>query len=455
MANLLTSRWNLVACLLAVTGFTMAFAEIANAAADKAATSTALVAQPYDGACGGGDSFEAFIAGLRQKGVLDNVLRMRSIDPSVDGNGIRILRQTMVRVEVVVGDGSVANTTCSDGRFVPLTKPTSQGTGTFVWVFRDWLGKDGWVHQWFAANCGNYRVGYIKVRVPPPPVVVKPRGKGAAACINGNVTIRVNGSPGSIVNVCTGKTTNTTKCNGNNRGTGNGNCTGVRPKKPPPPKKPVPPVTPPADKGVVCFIKQTIVEHVLDGRKTGETDVTGRNDVVFGVSLGGFRFGLPNDGRVYCIGDLVLNSQYDLVEYDARGWTPDRSSFVVTATRDGKQSDGHAVRIVNRIKEVKTTPPVTPPPPVIPPPVVPPPPPTTCEQRGDCPKPPPPPPPPPAPKTEVPATGGGGPGLPSSSNPQQPGTPDTTQSASGPVNPDGSQQGPGGPGTVILPPRPR
>ncbi len=137
-----------------------------------AAASVSNTTQRYNGACGGGPTFDDVVDGWKKRGVLDDVYRAAGIDASgVDGSPLRLLRQSMVRRMVAVGDRSVANNTCKAGAFQSLSKSASQLTGTFVWVLRDDIAKNGSVTRWWADNCGNLRRGNIRVHVPK--VVIK------------------------------------------------------------------------------------------------------------------------------------------------------------------------------------------------------------------------------------------------------------------------------------------
>lgn len=124
---------------------------------------------------------------------------------------------------------------------------------------------------------------------------------------------------------------------------------------------------------------------------------------------------VPNDNKAHFMAWLIEGKSYTVTECDTKGYTPDSQGFNFTLMDSGVN-----LLFVNRRSSSSPSPPTTTPPPT-----------TTTT------------PPTVVPKTPPPPTGGGGPGPPSAGNPQPPGVPDTTSSASGPVNPDGSQYGGG------------
>lgn len=115
----------------------------------------------------------------------------------------------------------------------------------------------------------------------------------------------------------------------------------------------------------VCVTKRTFE----DG-----TETTGRADrlVSFIIEFRGQRFGLPNDGRIYCfVESFAAGTILTVTETDAKGFTPDAAAISVTA-------GGEVGVFVNR----KVTPLLPPPPPVKPPPPVIPPPPVVPPKSG-------------------------------------------------------------------------
>lgn len=334
---------------------------------------------------------------------------------------------------------------------------------------------------------------------------VQTPSSSSSNCIKGNVKIDVRNSPGAVVNVC-GKQRATTKCNGNNRSSRNngitGNCDRQVQKpaaKSVPRKKPsvLPHVrlikrTPnwgkPAwfkvrlykngrywktvrikndghavdvgavPKGTIVkrvelkaqrFIADKEVQQVKVARTTTFVITNWRlapvwvmkTTVVDGsVTTGTEKFpvtgnwgghmDVANDNQPHFMGWLVMGRNYSANETDARGWTPDASSVSFKLP-----DEGFVIRFVNRKKtppkEVTPptpTPPAPPAPPSPPAPPVPPAPPAP-KNTPDLP------PPPPTPADPNPVGGG--------KDTTQPGAKDTTSSASGPVNPDGSQVGGG------------
>ncbi len=159
------------------------------------------------GACGGGMTFNQMYNGWKKKGVLDDVYRSAGIKPGVDaakGKASKaLLKKAFTRKRVVRGTSRARNSDCRGGRFDRLKKRARQSSGTYVWVLKDDILKGGVVKNWWAADCGNKRGGWIKVHMPgkkppkktpktPPPTVIPPPSSGGCTIIiggdnNGNV----------------------------------------------------------------------------------------------------------------------------------------------------------------------------------------------------------------------------------------------------------------------------
>ncbi len=147
-----------------------------------AGTTFSSSAMAAGGACGGGSTFNQMYKGWQKKGVLKSVYRSAGIKPGVDAKrgaaSKALLKKAFTKKRVIRGTSRAKNTTCKGGRFVGLSSRARQSSGTYVWVLKDDVRKDGTVKKWWAADCGNRRSGKIRVNTPKkkaPPKKAKPK----------------------------------------------------------------------------------------------------------------------------------------------------------------------------------------------------------------------------------------------------------------------------------------